>query len=269
MRQGQLVPNLLSEDEPNGVNYIAKLPLEVLVTSFGYLDKVTLLKLLITSKYTSKAAKDLLYMKAYEERIHERIGLEQVLKIRMNRTIWSRICLVALACLYQLEWSLGAPRLFFLNDDNDLHTIQKYQSKYPNPTSKEWKEIIHCTMDYTEFIAEHSKDLIKSNSMIQKYSERMDIGTFLFYCKLPIGAILFRCKPIGNSSRIEPDGKLVIWDDAVFGICSVCKLKLERLQVCADCRILQYCSKECQKLDWENGHKSICRSLALQVQHSP
>ncbi len=31
---------------------------------------------------------------------------------------------------------------------------------------------------------------------------------------------------------------------------------------CAGCRMLKYCSKDCQKVDWKQGHRGLCKELA-------
>ena len=30
------------------------------------------------------------------------------------------------------------------------------------------------------------------------------------------------------------------------------------LQLCAKCRLVAYCSKQCQTADWKRGHKKLC-----------
>ena len=35
----------------------------------------------------------------------------------------------------------------------------------------------------------------------------------------------------------------------------------KRLQVCAGCRSVSYCSKQCQREHWKNGHKAECERL--------
>ena len=34
---------------------------------------------------------------------------------------------------------------------------------------------------------------------------------------------------------------------------------------CAGCRVLRYCGAECQKKDWDDGHKVMCKVGAVQV----
>ncbi|KAL2916135.1 hypothetical protein HK105_204226 [Polyrhizophydium stewartii] len=103
--------------------------------------------------------------------------------------------------------------------------------------------------------------------MMLRYSERMDIGCFFLFVDLgpDIGCVLLRAKPIGTISDDSPrgSGRLVIWDDASYGCCSRCMRRLARVQVCADCRVAQFCARHCQKLDWERGHRAVCRYLGL------
>jgi hypothetical protein len=37
----------------------------------------------------------------------------------------------------------------------------------------------------------------------------------------------------------------------------------ERLKNCARCKLVHYCSKECQRQDWTNGHKGKCKENCL------
>ncbi|MES1921737.1 hypothetical protein MHBO_003266 [Bonamia ostreae] len=39
--------------------------------------------------------------------------------------------------------------------------------------------------------------------------------------------------------------------------CDKCKKNTEKLKKCGACKKVEYCSRECQKSDWEN-HKKIC-----------
>ncbi|KAH6581907.1 hypothetical protein BASA50_009654 [Batrachochytrium salamandrivorans] len=103
--------------------------------------------------------------------------------------------------------------------------------------------------------------------MMLRYSERMDIGCFFIFLSLGDnrGSIVLRAKPVGVLSESSPcgNGKLVIWDDRAYGCCSRCQRRLLRVQVCADCRISQFCSRVCQKQDWDSSHRTVCRSLGL------
>lgn len=36
----------------------------------------------------------------------------------------------------------------------------------------------------------------------------------------------------------------------------------KELKLCSDCRVVKYCSRECQKKDWKN-HKTMCKALAV------
>jgi MYND finger len=55
----------------------------------------------------------------------------------------------------------------------------------------------------------------------------------------------------------------------VYGTCTACGSQLPKVQVCADCRIAQYCSRACQRNDWEKGHKDVCKSMAFNLYTSP
>lgn len=44
--------------------------------------------------------------------------------------------------------------------------------------------------------------------------------------------------------------------------CEICG-KSEDIKRCAKCKVVAYCSRECQKSDWKK-HKKICPQLAAQ-----
>jgi len=43
--------------------------------------------------------------------------------------------------------------------------------------------------------------------------------------------------------------------------CSHCGKSNVGLQVCARCKMVQYCSKDCQVKDWKDGHKTMCKPV--------
>ena len=52
--------------------------------------------------------------------------------------------------------------------------------------------------------------------------------------------------------------------DDISKCCSQCLLPSENLKRCAQCKEVQYCSKQCQKKAWTSGHKVSCGKIALQ-----
>lgn len=50
------------------------------------------------------------------------------------------------------------------------------------------------------------------------------------------------------------------------GECSHCRQPAEKLLRCAACESAAYCSKRCQKRDWNSGHKKECAAKKLQMQ---
>lgn len=125
--------------------------------------------------------------------------------------------------------------------------LGKMQTKYPNPQCEAWRKAICCTMDFREsFFDPPNESMGPVMDVFFRYSERMDIGSFLIWIPSPTGNLLFRLKPTGKGTKESPFGKpgLVLWDSAAFGYCNFCHLKLERIQVCGSCRVFQYCSRE-------------------------
>ena len=46
-----------------------------------------------------------------------------------------------------------------------------------------------------------------------------------------------------------------------YNSCNYCGDNLKSLQKCSACNVTFYCSKECQKKDWTDGHKEECKEL--------
>ena len=82
-----------------------------------------------------------------------------------------------------------------------------------------------------------------------------------------------------SSKSMEAAAMLRILDDHASGrtpaqdfcSCGACGKEPsatgKRLQVCAGCRSVSYCSKQCQREHWKNGHKAECERLhAARVQ---
>ncbi|TPX41138.1 hypothetical protein SeMB42_g05563 [Synchytrium endobioticum] len=93
--------------------------------------------------------------------------------------------------------------------------------------------------------------------VLVKWSEKWDVGTYFVWADLSAGrgAVLLRCKP-------TDDKRVIVWDACTFGTCNKCQCRLPKIQSCAQCRIAQYCSRECQREDWFSSHKKECVSLA-------
>ncbi len=50
-------------------------------------------------------------------------------------------------------------------------------------------------------------------------------------------------------------------NDKIKSHCCVCEIELENEKMCSRCKIVIYCSKYCQLLDWHGGHKDNCKTL--------
>ncbi|KAI8898714.1 hypothetical protein BC833DRAFT_588670 [Globomyces pollinis-pini] len=236
----------------------------------------TFLNLALVSKQFATLALPILHRFYYNSKVHPRTGLKFCSDLQKeDHPIWSKICAVSLACLYRHEWGIGAPRLFYINNStnhSDLYVISQFQNTYPNPKSSEWNQIIACSMDihdcFNSLLEESHVGLLDSQehiSMLLRYSERMDIGSYLHFIRLPSGCVLFRCKPIGTETEEQTygSGEIIVWDALIFGTCTLCSTRLLKLQVCADCRVTQYCSRDCQRKDWERGHRRVCKALGF------
>lgn len=48
-------------------------------------------------------------------------------------------------------------------------------------------------------------------------------------------------------------------NEKYFGVlCENCGTKANKLKKCGGCKRVQYCSVDCQKIDWRNAHKGFC-----------
>ena len=43
--------------------------------------------------------------------------------------------------------------------------------------------------------------------------------------------------------------------------CTVCNAASDSLKICSACKNATYCSIECQRKDWKDGHKIQCKKL--------
>lgn len=65
-------------------------------------------------------------------------------------------------------------------------------------------------------------------------------GTCWSPCYLSIGTVLFTCFP----TVIFPQ------PNYINSVCNYCYKRFDSLLRCSKCRLVRYCSKECQRLDW-------------------
>ncbi|KAI8914370.1 hypothetical protein EDD86DRAFT_199175, partial [Gorgonomyces haynaldii] len=280
------IPFLLSEENDKPIlrrrsprlnkpssSRMASLPLEIIYTVLHWIGEVDVsewIEMALISRKWYPLVLERLKKQYYTSRVATRIGLERLVRIRdKQQGDWTRICMFSLACLHSFEWGLGAPRLFYIGSSNDSQLLQEAMQKHPDPSSQEWRSIIKCSLDVQDVYTDLTQS--ESSPMILRYSERMDLGCFLIYLRLDsVGPVLLRVKPIGSqeTSWSVGDGRVIIWDEKIYGTCNMCQMVLPRVQVCADCRIAQYCSRICQRKDWDIGHKNICKSLAFVV-HEP
>ena len=54
--------------------------------------------------------------------------------------------------------------------------------------------------------------------------------------------------------------------DPKTGRCCHCFVELprEKIKKCKACKLVEYCSRECQVKDWKNGHKKACKIFRQQ-----
>ena len=44
----------------------------------------------------------------------------------------------------------------------------------------------------------------------------------------------------------------------IHSFCANCQLPRAYKKLCSRCRAASYCSEECQRKHWENGHRKLC-----------
>lgn len=169
-------------------------------------------------------------------------------------TLDVRSMFIELASAQAVE-SLTTPESSFIRDQ-DGHKV------YANEFTAQEKSSL-CADSGGQLI--QGQDFVP---MMLRSSEKMDLGSFLIYYRFSWAhnkSVVLRVKPVGWVTDDKPlgDEKLVIWDSSLYGRCTVCKKRLDRVQVCADCRVAQYCSRECQKQDWSIRHRNECKKLAF------
>lgn len=242
---------------------LSDLPSELILKILTYLSSHGYSNLLTLDSKVYSQAVILLHQKAYSSRIFS----------RMSTTVNTRLYVGLLSCLYKPEWDLGALRLFVIDYEKLLNVLKTVQ----DPSDHGFECVSSCFLDYQELLDSSCKSICnnedpnndtenmninfentenngdtqntntpnekdsknKDIASILRYSERMDLGTFLVKVNLPSQSLLLRCKPVGKSTRerLHGDGKLVVWDEHWFGRCEVCDLKLSRLQVCEACKV--------------------------------
>ncbi|KAI8915955.1 hypothetical protein EDD86DRAFT_197288 [Gorgonomyces haynaldii] len=138
--------------------------------------------------------------------------------------------------------------------------------KHPNPKDVQWETVLQCTLDKVDMY--HALSGSTDQPRLFHYSETMDAGVFFIFLNLEsIGKVLLRVKPIGTQEQIcsTGNGNVIIWDEIMYGFCSHCNQCLPRVQVCADCKVEQYCKRKCQRQHWDEGHKEECKQLWFYV----
>ena len=236
----------------------------------------TLLECALISKQWHSITVPVIHRLHYHSKITPRIGQDWLVHQYQTKSAeWSRVCLAALACIEQIEWAVGAPRLFYIQDKSrsNSESLAHASRHYPNPKDVRWSKLLGCTLDihdvYLELMGQAGYPTDNASPMIFRFSERMDLGCFLIFLNLTGGPLILRVKPIGQQMTAYDVGSgLIIWDDQVYGTCTQCKAQLPRVQVCADCRVAQYCSRECQRMDWDADHKDICQHLGFKLYNS-
>lgn len=74
---------------------------------------------------------------------------------------------------------------------------------------------------------------------------------------------MFICTDECFSNKIIQDKKLLRKENKNGMIqCEFCFAKGNNLSKCGNCKIMYYCSKECQKEHWKKVHKYCCKTLA-------
>lgn len=114
-----------------------------------------------------------------------------------------------------------------------------------------YKEILCCAMD---------ESLVRSQRLLDKGAK----------VSLAIRYVKGRGRGVVATSRIEAGTTIfqlqpIVWALAANTLsirCSYCVRKLQKALRCAKCQHHSYCSRECQKKDWKQGHKEECADIS-------
>jgi len=63
-----------------------------------------------------------------------------------------------------------------------------------------------------------------------------------------------------STNKNKRDYFLTLTEEKYKDVCLACGKKAENMKRCSGCKVSNYCSRECQKNNW-NNHKSICEKL--------
>lgn len=126
-------------------------------------------------------------------------------------------------------------------------TINKNETK-PIPAVdkdliKNWKFV----EDIKEEII-HQEDIKEHNSDIEDEKEEKRKAEYELMKKATITP-----KEISSAIKNRPPKNYIL-----SKFCNRCKKEFEKLNACSRCKMRYYCSKECQKNDWLDAHKTIC-----------
>eukprot|EP00899_Mesostigma_viride_P027528 jgi/Mesvir1/7960/Mv11872-RA.1 len=69
----------------------------------------------------------------------------------------------------------------------------------------------------------------------------------------------------GSTAVMEGSGASSSWGAGAGSItrsCFGCGVRAESLRKCAQCRLAEYCSPDCQRKHWKEGHKTACARMA-------
>lgn len=96
---------------------------------------------------------------------------------------------------------------------SDMDALLTAEKEHPSPFDPKWRRLISCTLDTLQYHYDHTSS--PNVPIMLRYSERMDLGSFLLHLTLSSGPVLLRAKPIGiqSNSLCTGSGKVVLWDE--------------------------------------------------------
>lgn len=135
--------------------------------------------------------------------------------------------------------------------------------------NKVWPAFIGRSSSVCICIACQSRPAIRMVNTISLHSESPDGPTIVDHTPFPVcdsNDCSHRASRRAHQYRMDTTAAVPEFADTEMEMCNNCKITKHvsidgRMKRCSRCKAKLYCSKECQRQDWKNGHKNYCKSV--------
>lgn len=107
-------------------------------------------------------------------------------------------------------------------------------------------------------------EFAKLNELVATYDPQSEFIVFVYYeltdktGDLPYWDVVKIARDANRAFKQRADPTKVV--EVNLGRCAFCSKTTDALKLCAKCSLTSYCSRVCQKHDWQT-HKPVCKSL--------